>query len=101
MSDPNPPPGLFENLHAGWTAIFTGIAFFFLRRTIKQLDDKADKTALRSQLDALEDHKTETDRKFAAMQASINHHIDTQIQQHADNTARLDNILLKLTERRD
>ena len=97
MSDPSDPssaPGFFTSAHALVTAILASAGGFFLKRTIKQLDEKADKKAL-------DEHKAEVDKKFADMQASLDRHINAQIQQHADNTTRLDNILMELTRRRD
>lgn len=75
----------FLSIHSIWEltlSAFGVLVMFILNRAFKSIDGKADQQDV-----------TELRREFNAMVAR-------QDQMHADNTKRLDNILLEITGRR-
>jgi hypothetical protein len=85
MDDPQAASQTVQIFHTVWTAVITvagGIVAFFTKRLIDEVDKKADQCDVD---DLKEDFKTILAR---------------QDQQHRDNTARLDSIIMQLGNRR-
>jgi hypothetical protein len=82
------PDSTIHTLHTLWSLILSAagaLLMFFLNRTIKQLDGKAEKSEVAEVKDDIKNINDKLDKIS-----------DTQAQRHEANTRRLDNILFKI-----